>query len=262
MSDKICLLGIPGLYQNWLMSAVDYSSVYQQLNDTNFHYKSKNITWYFKFETDVSSVTNYDHIINCYVNEENFVWYLYTFLEKTGEIGIFVDDLINCLFTKARGTLPFDFLLTHFIQSYNITKDSTVDYCRNSAIEYFYFLLSEKIKDNKFKFNAGVTYTGNKYINIEYNDFLDSNLLIDKLQGLSIFNKEHFLKMYSLLSSTNGRYLNKHKNFLDKLQLKNPNFDILELAHLGALITKKTGSNLDWFNSDVRSVEINKHFGL
>lgn len=54
----------------------------------------------------------------------------------------------------------------------------------------------------------------------------------------------------------------KHKIFLDKLQLKNPNFNILELAHLGALITKKTGSKLDWVNSDVRSAEINKHFGL
>lgn len=54
----------------------------------------------------------------------------------------------------------------------------------------------------------------------------------------------------------------KHKTFLDRLQLKNPNFDILELAHLGALITKKTGSKLDWFDSDVKSVEINKHFGL
>jgi hypothetical protein len=262
MNDKICLLGIPGLYQNWLMSAVDCSSKHQQLNDTNFHYEGKNISFYRKFITDVGSVTNYDHIINCYVDEENFVWYLYTFLEKTSEIGILVDDLINCLLTKAEGTLAFDFLFKHFIQSYDITKDSTVDYCKNSAIEYFYFLLSEKNKNNEFKAKAAVNYTGNKYINIEYNDFLDSNLLIDKLQGLSIFNEGYFLKMYSLLSSTNSRYLNKHKTFLDKLQLKNPNFDILELAHLGALITKKTGSKLDWFNPDVRSVEINKHFGL
>jgi hypothetical protein len=142
MSNSIALLGLPGLYQNWLMSALDKDSQLTIIAERNFKYQGSNFDWYY-YQQDLKS-ESYNHVINLYVEEENFIWFLYNFLEKTCEIGIMVDDLLNSLYTKGVGTIAFDQLVKHFTSSYNITSESSEDYCKNAAIEYFYFLLIEK----------------------------------------------------------------------------------------------------------------------
>jgi hypothetical protein len=249
MSNSIALLGLPGLYQNWLMSALDKDSQLTVIAERNFKYQGSNFDWYY-YQQDLKS-ESYNHVINLYVEEENFIWFLYNFLEKTCEIGIMVDDLLNSLYTKGVGTIAFDQLVKHFTSSYNITSESSEDYCKNAAIEYFYFLLIEK--NAEFKIIAA--RTNDQYINIEYDDFNDVDVLVDKLKRLPVFNLKHFLKCYKKLNETNMRFL-KHK---EEFKNKTENFDILETAYLGYLITSQSGEQLDWFNSNLRNTKINEY---
>jgi hypothetical protein len=250
MSNSIALLGLPGLYQNWLMSALDKDSQLTVIAERNFEYRGSKFDWYMKGQQDLK-LESYDYVINLYVKEENFVWFLYNFLEKTCEIGVMVDNLVNSLYTKGIGTQAFDQLIKHFTSSYNITNDSSEDYCKNAAIEYFYFLLIEK--NAEFKITAACT--NNRYINIEYDDFNNVNILIDKLKQLPMFNLKHFLKCHRKLNETNVRFL-KHK---EEFKNKTKNFDILETAYLGYLITSQSNEQLDWFNSNLRNTRINEY---
>ena len=122
------------------MSSLDPKSKFVN-NGSNFMCDSDNIRKLDKLEADLNNIP-YQSVINTYVTNENFVWYLYNFLEKTENIGINVDQLVLNLITKGGGTPAYDFMLTHFINSYNIhTTNIDDEYCNNSAIEYFYFFI-------------------------------------------------------------------------------------------------------------------------
>lgn len=235
------LLGIPGLYQNWLMISLDTGCDYFQIeNSINFEYGGKNIQ-FITFGDRPYNQTTDRKIVNLYVKPENFVWYLYNFFEKTDYVGIQVKDLHEQLFTKATGTVAFDDMLKHFTRSYNITTKTDQRYIRNSLIEYFYFMFT---RQNKFKYLTGLT--DKRFINIEYEDFSDLSILVNKLQHLPSFDLTYFEKMYKILQYTNKVYLDKKKNFANRIN--NTDLDILEIAYLGSQI----GTDLDWFNEEVR----------
>ena len=229
------------------MSSIDADSQYTNIG-SNFIYESKNINWLFKIDTELTSVS-YNNVVNTYVAEENIVWYLYNFLEKTDDVGIYVDQLIYNLFIKADGTMAFDHMLKHFIDAYHITDATDAEYCNNAAIEYFYLFL---LGDSKFK--TIVNTVQKNWINIEYEDFYSSDILIKKLQHLPNFNRDYFLKQHNLLVETNLRYLTRKADFYDKFKNKTSNtqFDILEWAYIGWLLSKDSKERLDWFNKDVR----------
>jgi hypothetical protein len=245
--DKIKLLGLPGLYQNWIMSAIDSSSEVALSCDNNFITKSTEVTWIKKIDHDLI-VALPGPVINCWVHNENFVWYLYNFLEKTDGVGIQVESLVDDLFNKAAGTIAFDTLLKHFVDAYDITQMTEREYACNATIEYFYFLLC----DQKGKFKTQTQYTHNNFINLEYNEFGDKKILIDKLSTLPNFDLDHFENQYHQLIVRNVRYINKRRTFIEKFLNHSTDFDILELSYIGYLVGKITGTPVDWFNPDVR----------
>ena len=194
-------------------------------------------------------------MINCWVHNENFVWYLYNFLEKTDGVGIRVDLLVNDLFDKAADTVAFDTLFKHFVKSYNIDKTLDSEYVRNAMIEYFYFLLC----DQQGKFKTQTQYTHKDFINIEYNEFGNEKILIDKLTTLPGVDLSHFNKQYHLLTSRNARYINNRRTFIEKFLNHENEFDILELSYIGYLVSKITGTSVDWFNPAVREKNMFMH---
>lgn len=235
------LLGLPGLYQNWLMTSLDPGCDFFQFeNNINFEYRGKNIQFLLMRDRPYNQNTD-SIIINLYVKPKNIVWYLYNFLEKTDYVGIQVKNLHKQLFTKAPGTIAFDTLLKHFKESYKITANSNKTYIKNAMIEYFYFMLA---KQNEFTYLLGLT--DERFINIEYEDFSDLSILVNKLQHLPGFDLTHFKKMYKILQDTNKVYLDKKKNFAKRIN--STDLDILEIAYLGSQID----ANLDWFNEEVR----------
>lgn len=155
--NKLCvLLGLPGLYQNWMQAALDSTSKVQFSVDSNFISYSKTVQLRQKLEINIQDFKNQDTpVINTYVAPENFAWYLYNFLEKTDAIGISVNSLHKDLFIKAPGTVAFDSMLTHFANSYNLDTKTDPAYFYNAAIEYFYFLLINQ--DAIFKTKSSVT---------------------------------------------------------------------------------------------------------
>lgn len=206
-------------------------------------------------EIDLTNISHSAVVVNTYVTEENFVWYLYNFLEKTDNIGIYVDQLIYNLFTKANGTTAFSEMCDHFKSAYGIADINDNDYCNNAAIEYFYLFL---LGNNRFK--TIVSTVQKNWINIEYEDFCSSETLIKKLQHLSNFNREYFLKQHHLLLKTNQQYVRRKTNFYNKFKNKTnkTQFDILEWAYIGWLLSKDSKEKLDWFNKDVRLNKINE----
>jgi len=252
--DKIKLLGLPGLYQNWIMSAIDSSSTVILSGANNFITNSTQITWIKKLDQDLNATLS-GPVINCWVHNENFVWYLYNFLEKTDNIGIRVDMLSSDLFNKATNTVAFDTLLQHFVDAYRINKMSDSEYIRNATIEYFYFLLC----DRKGKFKIQTQYTHKKFINIEYNEFGSEEILTNKLSSLSRFDLDYFKNQYCQMISRNVRYINKRRMFIEKFLNHDTEFDILELAYIGYLVNKFTDTHLDWFNPAVRETSISTH---
>ena len=249
--NKTCiLLGLPGLYQNWMQAALDNTSDVQLSFDSNFNSYSNTVQWTRKLDINIQDFQNQETpVINMYVAAENVAWYLYNFLEKTDGIGISVDSLIADLFTKAPGTVAFDSMLTHFINSYNLDTKTDPVYCYNAAIEYFYFLLIDR--DAIFKIKSRVTDPD--FINIEYAEFSDPEILVNKLKHLPNFDQKWFDKMYADLYSRNKKYLRRHQTFLSKLNNHDNNFDIIETAYIGFLINQVHSVSLDWFNSDIRT---------
>ena len=245
-NKDIALLGLPGLYQNWIMCAVDKESSYSA-DDSNFYYKGNNIELFFKLESTQLPTNKY--VINLYVDPNNFVWYLYNFLEKTDNINIKVSHLIDDLFNKAPNTVAFDFMLKHFINSYDITSKTNIEYIKNSILEYFYFFLLEK--DTKFKNISSITY--DNFINIEYDDFKNPVRLINKLSVLPNFDLDHFNNLYKELEKRNYQYIYRSKNFVSKID----QFDFIELSYIGTLLTDQ--KPLDWFNNSLREKKLKEY---
>ena len=246
------MLGLPGLYQNWLLSALDQHSDFKLQHENNFSCNQSRVNWAKKIQIDLSNPTLlHSTIINTYVSNQNFVWFLYNFLEKTSGINIRVDYLIEDLEIKAPGTIAFDSMFKHWSDSYDIGHHPDYEYRVNSAIEYFYFLLLDT--QNKFKYQVG--FTDPRFVNIEYSDFENKNLLKNKLSHLEIFNPVHFDCMYDLLYQRNSQYLTRRQNFVSKIKSNNKQFNILEIAYIGMLLTDQYP--IDWFNAQLRENMIN-----
>lgn len=250
------VLGLPGLYQNWLAAVIDPTSKFVFQGSKNFIALDHHVNLVIKGTIDFDHNNFHDQdIINCYVRNENFVWYLYNFLEKTDDVGICVDSLIDDLFNKAPGTVAFDQLLQHLIDTYNLHTWTDIEYHHNACIEYFYFVLLE----NTSKFKKFTAHHDNKFLNIEYNDFNSSQTLIECLQHLPTFDLSRFDAMYELLCNRNSRYLTRQQQFLSKLNSQAVDFDILEWAYIGVLLYWQDGTILDWFNVDVRQNVLKNH---
>lgn len=247
--NNVCILGMPGLYQNWLMSALDPASECMESSNSNFVSKSKTLCWVKKFDANIENIhKQYLIVINTYVKDENFVWYLYNFLEKTDGVGIKVDNLANNLFTKAPGTIAFSFMLDHFVDAYNITTETATEIINNSLVEYFYFLLIDKNSEFKIKSSREESDA----INLEFDTFADYNVLVNLLDQIPGFDASHFQNMYNWLVSRNHMYLHKKQRFREKIA-NHQNLDLLELAYVGYLVSNHTNTMLDWYNVDTRN---------
>jgi hypothetical protein len=250
----ISLLGLPGLYQNWIISVLDANSASRVDGNNNFITNSNHVNWIKKLDLDYNQIELIDQpAINCYVNDKNFVWYLYNFLEKTDGVEIQVDSLIHDLFTKAKGTEAFDGLLDHLIIFYNLDTQTDSEYQQNAAIEYFYFVLLEK--ESKFKTLAA--YQNLNFVNIEYQDFNSYTVMNNHLRQITGFDPTRFEYLYQQLRDRNNKYLSRQQKFLSKLDNQDINFDILEWAYIGVLVYWQDGTTLDWFNPGVRQNVIN-----
>ena len=233
------------------MSSLDPGCDYEIMhNNTNFEYAGKKFIWWKKTEIDFDDVQD-EIVINLYVKPENFVWYLYNFLEKTDHVGIQIKHIHNHLFTRAPNTIAFDGMLKHFVESYGVNEQTDVETLKNCLIEYFYLVLS-----NENEFKTKVAQTHPRFINIEYDDFSSYDLLVAKLKNVPGFDLAHFANMYTILEQTNYKYLNKKKQY--QLHTTPADLDILEIAYAGSTVA----NDLDWFNDQVRENILNeKVFG-
>lgn len=250
-NSEITMLGLPGLYQNWLLSALDVSAVSMPDKDHNFITSVHSSTWIKKMDLDLATLYKLPQstqIINCYVSDQNFVWYLYNFLEKTDGVGISVSSLVQDLFTLAPGTVAFDGLLKHLIKEYKLTPTHNYTYKLNAVIENFYLLLI----DQTSRFKQQTQFKSNTLINLEFRDFENCDVLVSKLQQIPGFNIVHFKNRYEQLVLRNVNYFNRPKIFLSKLNSYDNQFDALETAYLGWLLWNICPEKQDWFNPLVR----------
>jgi len=251
--SEIIMLGLPGLYQNWLLSALDVSAISVLDKDHNFITRTKSVTWVKKINADLVAITKLiqpSRIVNCYVKDQNFVWYLYNFLEKTDGVGISVEHLVQDLFTKTQGTAAFDGLLKHLVKEYELTPEHNNEYKLNAIIENFYLLLLDKTS----RFKQQIKFKSDQSVNIELRNFENCNTLITKLNQLPGFDSVHFENKHKLLVSRNVSYLNKATAFLSKLDSYSNQFDALETAYLGWLLWNIIPERQDWFNPVVREI--------
>ena len=251
MSNHVALLGLPGLYQNWLLSALDVSAQVRMSGEHNFISHSGKINWFKKMGADLDQIPELiqtSMVINSYVLDENFVWYLYNFLEKTDGVGILVDNLTLDLFSKAQGTVAFDGLLKHLVDRYDLSINQNLSYLNNAAIENFYLMLIDQ--DGKFKIQTRYYHPG--CINLEFRDFRNYNVLASKLDQVPGFDLSYFEDRYQHLATRNTRYFTRQKIFIDKLNSADNHFDILETAYIGWLLWKLVPVRLDWFNTKIR----------
>ena len=165
-----------------------------------------------------------------------------------------VDNLTRDLFSKAPGTIAFDSMLKHFVDSYHIEQLTDISVIENSMIEYFYFLLIQEHSD--FRQRAHIQYP--QAINIEYADFSNMETLIHKLAHLEIFDLQHFIGEYARLQSRNIRYLNRKTQFAS--QVTRDQLDIITTAYAGALVHKNMHVDLDWYNQELRDKIIGQYF--
>jgi hypothetical protein len=244
--SNIVLLGLPGLYQNWLMAAVDPASKVQLHGEQNFFCAQSRVKWKIKPGTVEYPIANDQLIIlNLYVKEQNFPWYLYNLFEKTYDIRIMVDNLVDDLMSKGEQFEIFNDFKSFLLE---------IDYHdKNQVINFFYFLFLNKerylYKDTQFVHES--------YINIEFDDFNHSLVLEEKLSVIPGFDSRHFNTLYQTLVDRNQRYLNRKKNFLAKIE-NHQELDIIETAYVGKLATILFDKKLEWHKPAVRNTII-KH---
>ena len=234
------LLGMPGLYQNWVMAAVDPDSKFQLHGEQNFFCSKSKVKWLIKPGMSDYPASNSDSvIINLYVNEHNFPWYLYNLFEKTYDIKIMVDTLVRDLLDRGDKFTIFTEFKNLLLQiDYN-------DY--NAVVNLFYLLFLE----NNYYLCKTAEFTNPLYINIEYNDFLNQTCLLEKLKNVPGFDFDHFDQMYQQLVNRNQRYFTRKQDYLDKLAGMQ-NFDLIELAYTGKLASMLYGKQIDWINPKFR----------
>lgn len=244
--SNIVLLGLPGLYQNWLMAAVDPNSKVQLHGDQNFFCSKSCVKWRIKPGTVEYPVANDQLIIlNLYVKEQNFPWYLYNLFEKTYDIRIMIDNFVDDLLAKGDQFEIFNHFKSMLLE---------IDYKdNNQVIDFFYHLFLNKngylAKDTQFVHES--------YINIEFDDFNRPLLLEQKFSVIPEFDSKHFSTLYKTLVDRNQRYLNQKKNFLTKLE-NCQELDIIETAYVGKLASMLFNKTLEWHKPSVRNIII-KH---
>lgn len=245
--SKIVLLGLPGLYQNWLMSAVDPASQMQLHGDQNFFCSKSQVKWMIKPGlSDYPIASNDLVVLNLYVNKHNFPWYLYNLFEKTYDIKIMIDSFVTDIIEKGDKFSIFDDVKNDLLNYHSVNKDN--------VIHYFYRLFSE----DQHYLHTATRKVDPAYINIEFDDFTNPDTLKDKLQAVDIFDPAHFDSVYPVLVSRNQRYLNKKKEFLQKLKAEEQSYDIIETAYIGALAGTIFKNNLNWQSEPFRN-SIIKH---
>lgn len=254
---KVNLFGVAGLYQNWLMSAIDSESAVQTSGETNFHCRKSYINLYVKLFSKILP-RDADAIVNVYVKPENFIWFLFPFFEKTYGVGLNADTLAEDIVAKSDKFFTF-----HLIKQDIESKYSSIDY--DTVVDYVYnkFLMSPSTRPDiiahvdMIKFSATLNLP--EFINVEYMDFYDQCRLIAKLQHLPNFNVDHFRSMYQQLVSRNLRYFTVHQRFLEKLKNKDA-LNELEMAYVGQLASQLVGKKLAWDNPKFRQAVLDtKH---
>jgi hypothetical protein len=248
MNKKVILLGLPGLYQNWLMGAVDPASTLQLHGTQNFFCPKSIVKWVIKINLNQYPVASDETIvINLVVNKENMPWYLYNLFEKTYDIKIMIDNFIEDLMIKGNQFSIFEFFKKD-LQEINLTDE-------NEVINYFY-----KFFQNKTNFlYENVIIKNPNYVNIEFDDFNNPILLKEKLSIIPNFNNDHFDKLYSQLCSRNKRYLNRKKDFIYKLENKLP-LDIIESGYVGSLASEILNKQLPWGDRNLRNLILKNKF--
>lgn len=246
---NIFLLGLPGLYQNWLMAAVDPTSVFQLHGTKNFFCSKSIVKWQVKVSLeDYSFIGAGDTVINLLVHENNIPWYLYNLFEKTYDIKVQIDNFYIDLQNKAsKFTLFAEFKKE--LEHYHV-------HTHDQLVHYFYKMFVDK---TNFLYKY-VSLYDNKFINIEYDNFTQPILLKNKLSVVPNFNSEHFDNLYKILLERNQRYLNRKQDFLSKLKNKQE-LDVVELGYVGKLVHDMYNKDLDWSSSALRS-SILKHKNL
>lgn len=245
------IYGLPGMYQNWLSAALDPACEWRQQGQNFLAYNSE-FPWTAKIE--IVDPPPAKRVINMCVGYHNLVWYLHNYLEKTDDIGLRTNYLVEDLCALGPNTKAFGDLFAHWFNAYNIEQNPDKDYLANSLIEYFYHWLVQK---HEWQQKLLWRHPDKHAINLEYSAFNSLDTLHRLLDGV-IKDQTHFDNMYVLLRDANGHYLDQSEKFYTKLKLiKNiNNFTILEQSYIGSLMhsTIDMGTAvLDWFNPDVRN---------
>jgi len=240
---SIILLGLPGLYQNWLMAAVDPTSKVQLHGDQNFFCSHSRVKWVIKPGLVDYPVASKDlTVINLMVNQNNFPWYMYNLYEKTYDIKIMINNFAEDIINKGDQFSIFEDTKNDLLNSYSKVTNDTV-------MHYFYRLFST----GDHYLHTATQESRDNYINIEFEDFNHPDVLIDKLRVIEGFDIDHFNSMYTTLVARNSKYLDLRKNFLNRLAQNNSTFDIIETAYIGKLASLLLKQDLDWSKPAVRN---------
>jgi len=239
------LFGLPGLYQNWLMAAVDKDSNLQTHGDRNFFCAKSKVNWLIKtditeFPKDTTNLT----VLNLYVDPQNMPWYMYNLFEKTYDIKVMVDNLVDDLLEKGHKFKVFEEFRTSLLKIEYRNIDDVI------GLFYYYFQTQDHWL---YKL---LPYTQDNFINIEYNDFSHRDVLESKLEKFPGFDHDYFASAYHLLSSRNQRYLNRKQNFIKKFDTDR-NFDIIETAYIGTLYSLVSNNEANWKDPRLRRAVLN-----
>lgn len=243
---NIVLLGLPGLYQNWLMAAVDPHSKLQLHGTQNFFCAKSVVKWVIKIQIEDYPEADEDLIVlNLAVHEKNMPWYLYNLFEKTYDINVRIDSFVEDIIDKGTKFSIFNLFRDKILQ---------IDYRDQNEIIYFFYKFFVDKDSFLYKY---CPVKNNKYINIEYDDFGDPALLQQKLSSIPNFSEDHFNKLYESLAARNQRYLNRKQDFLEKLE-KNTQLDVIELGYVGSLVAKLYNKDINWKDEKIRN-QVLKH---
>lgn len=230
-SEKWYFLKIPGLWGNWTCSLLDHSSNIEKYDFENFYYNSqsqKNIIIKPHDEWQDVEITNKNTIQQC-VHDNDLIWYLWCQFEKNDQerFKISVDNLIEELIThySDRNKLHHTWIYNSVLRS-----RKTIEHYKENLSDFGQLLISIYY-NYSFKF-APLTLTittplidhDNIIFSYEYSN---KQKLFNKLS--KFVDKERFDERYDILLTTNNKYLNLYKSYLEKLNEGKP-LNILEQA--------------------------------
>lgn len=252
------LLGLPGLYQNWIRKVIDPTAKSETVG-TNFRTELQDptIRWDGKFSLLRDNPYYFEQhqdtfIINTLVNPENFPWYLYNFYGKTDEVFINLDDMVTDFLTKTKNTEAFGDFYKTVSTTYNINELSTEGDIENALVEAIY--LNLRNSNNPFRNIVALKCPNANSVNIEYDDFSSSKKIQSLLKEIPDITLAGFAENYALLKSLNDGYFNNKKTMLAKLAKETSldKFSVLEQAIIGYAISSIKDVKLDWYDKNNR----------